>query len=703
MDDQDSGVTIDSTTVTVTPGPVAIIQAPDTGDEGSLITFDGSTSTGGELASSLNSYAWDFGDGNVGTGAVVQHTYEDDSSTETGGTYKVTLLITNNFGATADATIPIAIRNVDPVIINANANPSTVNEGNISRITVLATDVTGDLPDLRYSFDCDDNGAYEVGPQVPNTADCPFPDDSVHTVVFKVTDDGGETTGDVTVTVNNVAPQILSVIATPPTVNEAGVSLITINATDVPADVPDLLYSFDCDDNGTFEVGPQAPSTADCPFPDDSIHTVVVKVDDGDGGVTTGSANVNVNNLNPIITDVSAGPRVIPSTSGGTSLITIVATDVSADTPDLLYSFDCTGDGDFDDPGDFKDQGHPDNDATCTFTGADIGANFVLVRVLDQDGGVATGGVLVVVVGTPAAPIIISPDRESADPDASFTWLPDVLGKYYDLQITSGANFTAALTIWDILHIGSSGDPQTRTLSVLGVPSLASGDRFIWRVRAKAGTGEDPSSQLSQYSASASFITRGATVDLTIEVRLEGTGDAPVDFAVRLYDPTAFRGIDAAPWLLLVGHRAGMVLRTDTFLDVLGTADGSGDMVFMLTLNAVVTNYYYITVEAERTLVNLKDDVPVDTVLTVDMGTLLAGNAVDDTTGVELSSAINALDTSALMAAFGTSESQPFALVDGDLKEYDPRADFNRDGQIDDADFAILKANYLRVSPIEVV
>ena len=117
-------------------------------------------------------------------------------------------------------------------------------------------------------------------------------------------------------------------------------------------------------------------------------------------------------------------------------------------------------------------------------------------------------------------------------------------------------------------------------------------------------------------------------------------------------------------------------------------------------MGGVVTDYYDITVEAESTLVNLKDDVAIDGPHTADMGKLLAGNAVEDTTGVEKSSVINALDASALMAAFDPDGD---GFHDGDEKEFDPRADFKRDGVIDEADFDILKANYLQYSPILVV
>lgn len=68
-------------------------------------SFDGSTST--DADGTISSYAWDFGDGETGTGATVDHTYA------TPGTRTVKLTVTDNVGATHSTTVEVSP--IDPV------------------------------------------------------------------------------------------------------------------------------------------------------------------------------------------------------------------------------------------------------------------------------------------------------------------------------------------------------------------------------------------------------------------------------------------------------------------------------------------------------------------------------------------------------------------------------------------------------------
>ncbi|KAF1074806.1 PKD domain-containing protein [Methanogenium sp. MK-MG] len=87
--------------------PHASITAESSCDEGSKICFDASASlnTGDKTR-----YQWKFGDGETGSGATVEHMYTEN------GEYEVTLTVTNPYGLTDSATVPVIVSNVAPTI-----------------------------------------------------------------------------------------------------------------------------------------------------------------------------------------------------------------------------------------------------------------------------------------------------------------------------------------------------------------------------------------------------------------------------------------------------------------------------------------------------------------------------------------------------------------------------------------------------------
>jgi CSLREA domain-containing protein len=110
--------------------------------------------------------------------------------------------------------------------------------------------------------------------------------------------------------VHNVPPTIAGIASNGPVFTGSPVTL-TVTASD-PAGANDpLTYSFDCNDDGLFEIGPQAGNSASCTFATAGSHTVHVRVADDDGGVTLGSTAVTVLNPPPDCSHATASPTLL--------------------------------------------------------------------------------------------------------------------------------------------------------------------------------------------------------------------------------------------------------------------------------------------------------------------------------------------------------------------------------------------------------
>ena len=110
--DDDGGVGVATQSVTVTPPPNAVPTASFTATPSGLsVAVNGSGSTDSD--GSIVSYAWTFGDGGTATGAIpAAHVYA------TGGTYPVTLTVTDDDGGVGVATQSVTVTQPgEPVVV----------------------------------------------------------------------------------------------------------------------------------------------------------------------------------------------------------------------------------------------------------------------------------------------------------------------------------------------------------------------------------------------------------------------------------------------------------------------------------------------------------------------------------------------------------------------------------------------------------
>jgi PKD repeat protein len=266
--------------------PAANAGGPYSGAEGSPITFDGTNSS--DPDNNIASYAWDFGDGETGSGLAPEHTYANS------GTYTVTLLVTDDDGVTSQATASVTVDNVAPTA--AFSAPASVNEG--SAIALALTDAADPSPSdqeagFTYAFDC--GGGYgEFG--AASSASCATIDDETRQFRAKIRDtDLGESEYTAAVNVTNVAPVVTSL--TLPTGPIAVNTPITLSAAFTDVGTADTHV-------GAFELGPGGPVaagmvaeadgsgsvTATVSFAQAGVYTITVGVTDDDGMIGSRSS-----------------------------------------------------------------------------------------------------------------------------------------------------------------------------------------------------------------------------------------------------------------------------------------------------------------------------------------------------------------------------------------------------------------------------
>ena len=115
-------------------------QIVDTNQE---IQFNGRQSS--DLDGKIKTYHWDFGDGSSSTGKKTSHIYEDN------GEYIVTLIVTDDDGATGSDTSVITVNNVKPVA-KFNTNPSEGDVTTIFEFSSTSIDNDGSITKFFWDF-----------------------------------------------------------------------------------------------------------------------------------------------------------------------------------------------------------------------------------------------------------------------------------------------------------------------------------------------------------------------------------------------------------------------------------------------------------------------------------------------------------------------------------------------------------------------
>lgn len=266
--------------------PTAVVNGPGQVDEGGTVTFDsnGSSDPGG---GPLN-YAWDLdNDGQFDDGTDATANFNPD---EPGANLTVGLQVSDNQGLSSIASIQINVNNLPP-IANAAPDTQTISEGGTATFNGSGSNDPGG-GNLTYEWDFNyDGSTFDVNSTDPNPSTTYPNGPATRTVALRVTDStGGVSAVDtVQVTIDNAAPTA-SITANPTTVLVGEVVTFDGNGSSDPGNDP-LSFSWDFGDGVTDNSGPNVNHA----WTNAGNYTIILQVDDGQGGVDTDTIDIQVN------------------------------------------------------------------------------------------------------------------------------------------------------------------------------------------------------------------------------------------------------------------------------------------------------------------------------------------------------------------------------------------------------------------------
>ena len=265
--------------------PVAHAGGPYIGDEGQSITFDASDSSD-DLAIVL--YEWDWtNDGiydMVTASPTAEHIFTDDFIGQ------VKLRVNDTVGRQSQATSMVTISNAAPTV-TSNGN-KLAKEGDVISFNAIINDAgTDDTHSILWHFG-DGHSSAEI-----NTTHA-YADNGTYTARCEVfDDDGGTGTVQFIVNATNQAP-----VSLPggPYSGVSGQPMTFSGAATDPgtADLPTMLYKWDLNNDGLFEISSQ---TAAKTFTTSGVYQIVLKVQDKDGGSDIAQASVSIAPAAPVV------------------------------------------------------------------------------------------------------------------------------------------------------------------------------------------------------------------------------------------------------------------------------------------------------------------------------------------------------------------------------------------------------------------
>jgi PKD repeat protein len=479
------------------------------------VSVDGSTSTG--AAGRALTYAWNFGDGQTGTGATTTHAYAAD------GTYTVALTVTDDHGLTSSVSHSVTVHQAPTAAFTPTVKSLSV------ALDGTASAAAGTATISSYDWNFGDGSAHGTGA----TATHAYAAAGTYPVTLTVTDSQGATgTIEHDVVVAHTAP----VAAFTPTISLSDLSVDASAST--ASDSATLSYDWSWGDGSPDGSG----VTATHHYAAVGSYPVTLTVTDSLGGVTTVSHTVTAStHAAPVASFTSSASGLTASLNGSGS---------SASDGASISSYDWN----------FGDGSSHGTGATPSHAYATAGTYSVTLTVTDSMGAVSAPVTKSVTV-THAAPVAVIKSATASglalSVDGTGSSASDGATLSYDWNwgdgTTDGSGVTAThtyaaagtyqvkLTVTDSL--GTASAPATASVTVT---SVAAADAF-GRTLA-SGWGSADTGGAWTLSGSSSLFTVSGGVG-TIKMATAGSGPSAYlnSVSARDVDATIDVSLDKVP------------------------------------------------------------------------------------------------------------------------------------------------------------
>lgn len=264
---------------TFTPTPASVLLP---------INFDASASQPGANATSITSYKWSWGDGSSdSTGRNLTHTFQ------TGGTFNVTLTVTNDRGFSASTSQSLAVSVSDPFTGDWVTSPPigtaiVINQAILFNADQVQTSIGHQVTQFNWNFGDGDTTQPTTGFLVTHS----FAASGSYSVVLSVLDDVGRK--------KVFSAKVITVGAGNPTASftasvfNAGTHTMTFDASASTALSPATITSYQwAFGDGTFS-GPSGTPTVNHSFGAAGAYVVRLTVTDSVGRTGTSTQSVTV-------------------------------------------------------------------------------------------------------------------------------------------------------------------------------------------------------------------------------------------------------------------------------------------------------------------------------------------------------------------------------------------------------------------------